>query len=96
MSCHFLLHGIFPTQGSNSGPLHWELGDLATESQENPLLLVLMSLVYPFIATMQLEGFPQNASFIKARCLKPFNSSPLKILLLLLSRFSRVRLCVTP
>ena len=24
VSCHFILQGIFPTQGSNPGLLHWQ------------------------------------------------------------------------
>ena len=30
MGCYALLQGIFPTQGSNPGPLHWEHGVLTT------------------------------------------------------------------
>ena len=27
-SCHLLLRGIFPTQGSNPGLLHWQMSSL--------------------------------------------------------------------
>ena len=32
MSCHFLLQGIFPTQGLNLPLLHWQVDSLALES----------------------------------------------------------------
>ena len=33
---HFLLQGIFPTQGSNLGLLHWQADSLPTESPRKP------------------------------------------------------------
>ena len=54
--CHFLLQGIFLTQGLNLRLLHWQVDS----------------------STIEPPGKPQN------------------ILLLLLSHFSRVRLCVIP
>ena len=59
VGCHFLLQGIYPTQGLN------------------PHLLCLLN--------WQVSSLP----------LKP-PGKPLKMLLLLLSRFSRVQLCATP
>ena len=34
---HFLLQGVFPAQGSNSGLLHWQGDPLATEAPGKPL-----------------------------------------------------------
>ena len=34
--CHFLLQGIFPTQGSNPHFLHWHMGSLSSEPPEKP------------------------------------------------------------
>ena len=31
MGCHALLQGIFLTQGSNPGPLHWQVDSLPSE-----------------------------------------------------------------
>ena len=31
VGCHFLLQGIFPTQGVNPGLLHWQAGSLLSE-----------------------------------------------------------------
>ena len=36
VSCHFLLQGIFPTQGSNSRSPALQVGSLPTESPEKP------------------------------------------------------------
>ena len=33
---HFLLHGIFPTQGSNPGLLHWQADSFTTEPPGKP------------------------------------------------------------
>ena len=33
-SCHSLLQGTFPTQGSNLGLLHWQVASLLTEPPE--------------------------------------------------------------
>ena len=59
MGCHFLLQGIFPTQGSNLGFQHCR------------------QMVY----CLSHQGIPEMS---------------LLLLLLLLSHFSRVRLCATP
>ena len=34
--CHFLLQGIFPTQGSNLHLLHWQVGSLPLSHQGSP------------------------------------------------------------
>ena len=60
MDCHFLLQGIFPTQGLNLCLLHWQADSLLLSHWGSPC------------------------------------QSPLLLLLLLLSRFSRVQLCATP
>ena len=36
-SCHFLLQGIFWTQESNTGLLHWQVDSLLLSHQGNPL-----------------------------------------------------------
>ena len=36
MGCHFLLQGIFPDQGSNPHPLHWQAGSLPLSHQGSP------------------------------------------------------------
>ena len=36
--CHFLLQGIFPTQGSNPGFLHWQVDSLSMSHLGSPLL----------------------------------------------------------
>ena len=37
MGCHFLLQGIFPTQGQNARLLAWQADSLATEPPGKPL-----------------------------------------------------------
>ena len=36
VGCYFLLQGIFPTQGSNSRLLHWQVDSLPLNHQRNP------------------------------------------------------------
>ena len=36
VGCHFLLQGIFPTQGSNPGLLHWQADSLPLSHQGSP------------------------------------------------------------
>ena len=36
LGCHFLLWGVFPTQGSNLGLLHWQAGSLPLSHQGSP------------------------------------------------------------
>ena len=36
MGCHFLLQGIFPTQGSNPHLLHWQVGSLPLSRLGSP------------------------------------------------------------
>ena len=38
--CHFLLHGIFLTQGSNPHLLHWEADSLPLSHQRSPPLML--------------------------------------------------------
>ena len=38
VGCHFLLQGIFPTQGSNLHLLHWQAGSLPLSHQGSPSL----------------------------------------------------------
>ena len=37
MGCHFLLQGVFPTQGSNLSLLHWQADSLITAPPGKPL-----------------------------------------------------------
>ncbi|MGE2757601.1 hypothetical protein, partial [Escherichia coli] len=37
VGCHFLLQGIFPTQGSNPHLLHWQVDSLPLSHQGNLL-----------------------------------------------------------
>ena len=36
LGCHFLLQVLFPTQGSNSCLLHWQVGSLSMSHRESP------------------------------------------------------------
>ena len=39
VGCHFLLQGIFPTQGSNLRLLHWQVDSSSLSHQESPRIL---------------------------------------------------------
>ena len=38
VGCHFLLQGIFPTQGSNQHLMHWQVDSLPLSLQGSPIL----------------------------------------------------------
>ena len=38
VGCHFVLQGIFPTQGLNQGLLHWQAGSLPLAPPGKPIL----------------------------------------------------------
>ena len=42
VGCHFLLLGIFPTQGSNPCLLHYQAGSLPLSHQGSPLFLIVL------------------------------------------------------
>ena len=50
VGCHFLLQGIFPTQGLNPCLLHWQAGSLPLSHQGSPGFCI----EYPKIATQIL------------------------------------------
>ena len=43
VGCHFLLQGMFPTQGSNPQFLHWQAGSLSLAPPGMPLGIALTS-----------------------------------------------------
>ena len=48
MSCHFLLHGICLTQGSNPCLLHRQADSLPLSSRGSPLMFLIMCFLYFF------------------------------------------------
>ena len=44
VGCHFLLQGIFPTQGSNPGLLSWQVDSLPLSHEGSPLLKNVLSV----------------------------------------------------
>ena len=43
VGCHFLLWGVFPTQGSNPGLLHWQVDSLLHSHQGSPTEAIELS-----------------------------------------------------
>ena len=72
MDCHFLLQGIFLTQGSNQGLLHWQADSLPSEPPGKPPKIML-----------PLNMFDSNIEYLhkisqrlpKISCLHPFLSN---------------------
>ena len=64
MSCHFLLQGIFPTQGSNQRLLHWELDSLpqvpSAKSPKFVYAVVIVAQVY--LGSVWANEFAQEAA----------------------------------
>ena len=70
VGCHFLLQGIFPTQGLNPGLLHllhWQVSSLPLVSPEKPVtLLVFFSFPCYFsqsLSHVQLFATPWTVAF---------------------------------
>ena len=45
VGCHALLQGIFPTQGSNPGLLHWQVGSLLLVPPGKPIKVTEMDKI---------------------------------------------------
>ena len=59
VGCHFLLQGIFPTQGTKLGFLHWQTDSLLTELPGKPLdplakYLISLALINDFAGTLSV------------------------------------------
>ena len=91
-----LLQGIFPTQGMNAGLLHctWNLYQLSHRGSPR----ILEWVAYPFSSRSSQPRNQTGVSCIVGRFFTNWASREgwYNLLLLLLSRSSRVRLCVTP
>ena len=44
VGCHFLLQGIFPTQGLNTNLMHWQADSLPLSHQGSPVCLQKMGI----------------------------------------------------
>ena len=88
--CHFLLQGIFPTQGLNPYLLDWQADSLPLSHLGSPFSPYTMPQIIsqaewpPSVIKRDPSGWQVCVLMI------------LLLLLLLLSRFSHVRLCGTP
>ena len=67
VGCHFLLQGIFPTQGLNScllHPLHQQACSLPLATWEAPVLVFIIKFVFIFLAELALHmHLPENEYF---------------------------------
>ena len=52
VGCHFLLQGLFLTQGSNPRLLHWQADSLPLSHVENPVLLLPMLNFSPYYLSL--------------------------------------------
>ena len=82
VDCHFLLQGIFPIQESNPGLPHFRQTLYRLSHQRSPLIRKIEIKLPPFADDKTVEN--------------PKESPRQLLLLLFLSRFSRVQLCATP
>ena len=46
--CHFLLQGIFPTQGSNPSLLHWQANSSPLHYQGSPTIIILTYILVAY------------------------------------------------
>ena len=56
MHCHFLLQGIFSTQGSNLGLLHWQADSLPSEPPGKPVYSLTSLFILVFTGHQGLGG----------------------------------------
>ena len=78
VGCHFLLQGIFPTQGSNPSLLrllHWQVNSLPLSHLGNPILYII------FILLRKTEGWERFVCFQTSLCFFHYFLWPLKLLL---------------
>ena len=57
MGCHFLLQGIFPTQGSKSGLLHWQVDSLPLNHLGSPFVYLTTIRKYLIKYHLQQQTF---------------------------------------
>ena len=62
MGCHYLLQGIFLTQGSNLGLLHCRQILYCLSHQRNPEIHTLLPLLLSHFSRVQLYSTPQTAA----------------------------------
>ena len=66
MSCHALLQGIFPTQGSNLSLLyllHWQVGSLPLEPPGKPIH-ILIYMLFTYFRVYYLPPILWDVSFM--------------------------------
>ena len=59
VGCQFLLQGIFPTQGSNSSLLHWQVDSLPLNHRASPLGAITIPI-------LQVKKLRALASWLRA------------------------------
>ena len=69
MGCHFLLHGIFPAQGSNSHLLHWQVGSLPLHHRGIPQIHGQGLLTMAFIQCNLTSTFCEEIPSVTILCL---------------------------
>ena len=70
MGCHFLLEGIFLTQGSNPRLLHWQAGSLPLSHQGSPYLempenMCVLLVLCPSLVALVVKNLPADAGHIR-------------------------------
>ena len=64
VGCHFLLQGIFPTQGLNPCLLHWQVSSLPLSHQGSPFTLIRMTKIQNPGDTKCWQGFGATGALI--------------------------------
>ena len=75
VGCHFLLQGIFPTQGSNPHLfhlLHWQTGSLLLATPGKPLKDISMLITSKFIFPVQIHLLNSKQVYPTAHLISPF------------------------
>ena len=73
VGCHFLLQGIFLTQGSNPHLLHCQVDSFSLSHQESPLIYLFSSV--QLLSNVQLFATPWTTAFQASLSITNFRSS---------------------
>ena len=60
VGCHYLLLGIFPTQGSNPGLLHWQADSLPLSHQGGPNILHRSAILFLILSKGNENVYPHK------------------------------------
>ena len=97
MGCHFLLQGIFPTQGSNLHLLHWQVNSLPLSHREAQWMFLVSQILTPHLHLPRRSKIPHlidfnlgHVTYFGQQCERMWHKP-----LCIISQFSHIQLFAT-